>query len=188
MVAGWLDCTIRTMGNHLHDLMDKGYIEYDQLNKRYIIKNYHEKYQQVNNHMLFVLLQNMRPNTIKIYSYLLNKYIWKKSEGKVFYFSISSLLKDLGYVNIYNRLERESIKDILFFLNLMGFITISRVYKITNDVYIPYYSLDFATIDADELQHKHLSEIDPNLNLEQRVRIYELPEDVAVVDDDGLIE
>lgn len=44
MVAGWLDCTIRTMGNHLHDLMDKGYIEYDSLNKRYIIKNYHEKY------------------------------------------------------------------------------------------------------------------------------------------------
>ena len=188
MIASWLDCTVRTVGNHLRDLMDKGYINYDQTNKKYIIKNYHEKYQQVNNRTIFKLLQNMRPNTIKIYSYLLNKYIWKKSEGKTFYFSISSLLKDLGYVNVYNRLEREAIKDILFFLNLMGFITISRVYKIVNDTYIPYYSLDFATMNADELQHKHMSEIDPNLNLEQRVRICELPEDVIVVDDDGIIE
>mgnify|MGYP006972672316 CR=1 FL=1 len=43
-------------------------------------------------------------------------------------------------------------------------------------------------MDPEEFQPKHESEFDPNLNLEQRVRIYELPDGVAVVDDDGLIE
>lgn len=188
MVSNWLGCTVRTVENHLYDLINKGYIEYDHINKKYIIKNYHERYQKINNSTIFKLLQNMQPNTIKIYSYLLNKYLWKKSEEKTFYFSISSLLQALGYVNVYNRLEREHIKDILFFLNLLGAITISRVYKIVNDVCVPYYSLDFATMDPEEFQPKHESEFDPNLNLEQRVRIYELPDGVAVVDDDGLIE
>lgn len=44
MVSNWLGCTVRTVENHLYDLINKGYIEYDHINKKYIIKNYHERY------------------------------------------------------------------------------------------------------------------------------------------------
>ena len=71
--------TTRNCRNHLNSLIAKGIVIHDETHMRYIFPhNGFKKYQPVNNAMLYYLIITSNINVIKIYIYLLNKWLWKK--------------------------------------------------------------------------------------------------------------
>lgn len=183
-VAEWTQSTVRTVDNHLIKLIQKEYIAYDVDKKRYIIKDYLDRYQVLKNETLYFLLSTLRPNIVKIYAYLLNKYKWKQQTNEYYYFSINELLNLLGYKNVYNTLERKAMKEVIDALCMLGAIVVKRVYKIVNGFYAPYYALLEVRETKQSFRPTPYEKLDPQLQNTTAFRLEEINEPIIVINED----
>lgn len=138
--------TTRNARNHLNSLISKGIVIYDKERMRYIFPHCgFKKYQQVNNSMLYYLIITSNINVIKVYIYLLNKWLWKEKTNEPYYFTLKELREALGYSGTNNPGVDSALHTILFSIAKQGIIDASPTYLAINpnSPPSPVYQLDF---------------------------------------------
>ena len=94
-MAAMIGKTMRTVSNKIEKLIETGLLK--QENKQgqnvYVLTENSERYQLINYDILFYLLINRSAQSIRVYIYLLNKYLWKKN----YVFTLAELKEALGY-------------------------------------------------------------------------------------------
>ena len=138
--------TTRNARNHLNSLITKGIIKHDVEHMRYIFPhNGFKKYQQVNNSMLYYLIISSNMNIIKIYIYLLNKWLWKEKTKEPYYFTLKELREALGYSGSNNPGVDDALHTILFSVAKQGIIDATPTYLTINPNAppSPVYQLNF---------------------------------------------
>ena len=112
----------QTLNNHLAVLLEKKLIQEKEITsggEKYpsytFSYEYKEKYQLIENEMLWYIVSTRSKQAVKIYIYLLNKYMWKKKDNQEQYvFTNSELLGALGYsTNSSNQKAGEIVNNIL---------------------------------------------------------------------------
>lgn len=95
-MAAMIGKTARTVTNRLSKLVEKGLLREAVKDGQnvYILTESSERYQLINYDILFYLLINRSAQSIRVYVYLLNKYLWKKEN---YIFTLSELKDALGY-------------------------------------------------------------------------------------------
>ena len=92
--------TDRTARNKVDKMIQLGYItkSIDDKHKEYlIIKDKHSLWQVVKYDMLRYLVTTKSQSSVKIYAYLLNKFIYKQGSGEGWSFTLEELAQVLGY-------------------------------------------------------------------------------------------
>ena len=147
--------TLRNCRNHLNSLISKGIIIHDETYMRYIFPhNGFKKYQPVNNGMLYYLIITSNINVIKIYIYLLNKWLWKNKEHEPYYFTLKELREALGYSGSNNPGVDAALRTILFSIAKQGIIDATPTYLVINPntPVSPVYQLDFVAQNPKEFK------------------------------------
>lgn len=147
--------TLRNCRNHLNSLISKGIIIHDETHMRYIFPhNGFKKYQPVNNGMLYYLIITSNINVIKIYIYLLNKWLWKNKEHEPYYFTLKELREALGYSGSNNPGVDSALRTILFSIAKQGIIDATPTYLVINPntPVSPVYQLDFVAQNPKEFK------------------------------------
>lgn len=116
------DCSRRTIDRQIQMLIEAGFIIETTNGKEciYVVSTIGDKWQIIDFDMLEYLLNTRNNNVIKVYAYLLNKYLWKQENGTHYIFTIGELAEMLGYTtkqrdtnkmieNILESLLREGI-------------------------------------------------------------------------------
>lgn len=145
----------RNCRNHLNSLISKGIIKYDSEHMRYIFPhNGYLKYQPVNNAMLYYLIVTSNMNVIKIYTYLLNKWLWKNKTNEPYYFTLKELREALGYSGSDNAGVDSALRTILFSISKQGIIDATPTYLSINPntPVSPVYQLDFVAQNPKEFK------------------------------------
>ena len=98
-MAAMIGKTARTVTNRLSKLVEKGLLKEDTKDGSNIsiLTENSERYQLINYDILFYLLINRSAQSIRVYVYLLNKYLWKKETNENYIFTLSELKDALGY-------------------------------------------------------------------------------------------
>lgn len=138
--------TTRNCRNHLNSLIAKGIVIHDYEHMRYIFPhNGFKKYQPVNNAMLYYLIITSNMNVIKIYIYLLNKWLWKNKTHEPYYFTLKELREALGYSGSDNAGVDSALHTILFSISKQGIIDATPTYLNLNpnSPPSPVFQLDF---------------------------------------------
>ena len=146
----------RNCRNHLNSLIAKGIIIYDAERMRYIFPhNNFKKYQQVNNAMLYYLIITSNINVIKIYIYLLNKWLWKNQNKEPYYFTLKELREALGYSGGDNAGVDSALHTILFSISKQGIIDATPTYLSINPNTppSPVFQLDFVAQNPKEFKN-----------------------------------
>lgn len=146
----------RNCRNHLNSLISKDIIKYDAERMRYIFPhNGFKKYQQVNNSMLYYLIITSNINVIKIYIYLLNKWLWKQQTKEPYYFTLKELRETLGYSGSNNENVDSALHTILFSISKQGIIDATPTYLSLNPNTppSPVYQLDFVAQTPKEFKN-----------------------------------
>ena len=180
--------TVKTITKHLQDLREKGYIMYDNVRKRYLIKKefdseQQEYYQEIRCSIIYNLLEIKCPQTLKIFVYLYNKYLhWKTPYN----FTVSELMGVLHYKNLHDTGARESIKKVLAGLCEKGFLNLSRYFlESERGYYTPYFVIDYMTdLSNEKCPFKPMKKnvVEQQLKLVAGVRKNELPENAEIRD------
>lgn len=147
--------TTRNARNHLNSLIAKGIIKHDTERMRYIFPhNGFKKYQQVNNSMLYYLIISSNMNVIKIYIYLLNKWLWKNKTNEPYYFTLKELREALGYSGSNNPGVDDALHTILFSISKQGIIDATPTYLTINPNTppSPVFQLDFIAQNPKEFK------------------------------------
>lgn len=148
--------TTRNARNHLNSLLTKGIVRHDQEHMRYIFPhNGFKKYQPVNNAMLYYLIITSNMNVIKIYIYLLNKWLWKEKTHEPYYFTLTELREALGYSGSNNPGVDSALHTILFSIAKQGIIDATPTYLSINPNTppSPVYRLDFVAQSPKEFKN-----------------------------------
>lgn len=146
----------RNCRNHLNSLISKGIIKYDSEHMRYILPhNGYLKYQPVNNAMLYYLIVTSNMNVIKIYTYLLNKWLWKNKTNEPYYFTLKELREALGYSGSDNAGVDSALRTILFSISKQGIIDATPTYLSINPNTppSPVFQLDFVAQNPKEFKN-----------------------------------
>jgi len=105
-LARMLDCTTRTVTNNINKIVineknPNGLLRAGVKNEEavYFLIEGPGRYQFVNYDILWYLLQTRSKIAIKVYVYLLNKYLWKKQTGEHYIFTIEEIAEAMGYSN-----------------------------------------------------------------------------------------
>lgn len=147
--------TTRNCRNHLNSLISKGIIIHDYEHMRYIFPhNGFKKYQPVNNAMLYYLIITSNINVIKIYIYLLNKWLWKNKTNELYYFTLKELREAIGYSGSNNPGVDDALHTILFSISKQGIIDATPTYLTINpnSPPSPVYQLDFVAQNPKEFK------------------------------------
>lgn len=157
----------RGIKRHLDRLIEKGLIkektiyvgenkvEYECFTFPY---NHKDKYQIVNNEMLWYVVSTRNKQAVRIYIYLLNKYNWKSQSGDSYEFSNKELVEVLGYsTNGKNSLASSLVSNILESFKREGIIDYSEYYETRIDncgreIPTPKKSLNFVARTKSELK------------------------------------
>ena len=115
------DVTTQTLNNHLKKLLEAGLIQEEDIKSGDVAYpsytfsyEYKEKYQLVDNEMLWYIVTTRSQQAIKLYIYLLDKYNWKKSTGENYVFTNAELLEAIGYsTNSSNQKANSVVNNVL---------------------------------------------------------------------------
>jgi len=125
----------KTLKRHLDKLIEKGLIAEEQIDvggekySSYIFPyNYDEKYQIVENEMLWYIVSTRNRQAVKIYIQLLNWYLWKQETGDYFIFTNKDILTVLGY-SPDNKVASSVVSNILESLAREGVIKYEEYYE-----------------------------------------------------------
>ena len=148
----------KTVKRHLETLMDKGLIELDDIygnggkTQAYILKQSDfKRFQYIDKEMLNYIVQTRNSSAVKIYIYLLNKYLWKQDYA----FTKKELIRNaLGLTGEHN-CNYDRVNYILMSFAREGVIITEEYYEmITNEVYdtvpSPRLRLKFVAQKIDE--------------------------------------
>ena len=131
----------QSLNNHLNKLIDNGLIEKDVMKvgeedvEVYTFPyNKNGKYELVENEMLWYIVSTRNKQAVRVYVYLLSKYLWKQKTGDEFIFTNKDILKALGYSPDY-KLASSMITNILESFQREGVINYEEEYEahIMND-------------------------------------------------------
>ena len=78
--------------------------------------------------MLYYLIITSNMNVIKIYIYLLNKWLWKNKTHEPYYFTLKELREALGYSGSNNEGVDSALHTILFSISKQGIIDATPTY------------------------------------------------------------
>jgi len=161
------DLDSRGIKRHLDKLIEKGLVkektiyvgenktEYECYTFPY---NFNDRYQIVNNEMLWYVVSTRNKQAVRIYIYLLNKYKWKAQSGESYDFSNKELLEVLGYsTNGKNSIASSMITNILESFKREGVIDYCEYYeqRIDNagrEIPMPKKTLTFVASSKSELK------------------------------------
>lgn len=123
----------KTIDRHLSALMEKGLVAVDTVScgakevVSYIFPYDKDmNYQIVNNDMLKYVIHTRNQCAVRIYVYLLNKYLWKKD----YHFTLKELQVAIGYSpNTMTTSILEMLRDILESFKREGIIQYDEVYE-----------------------------------------------------------
>lgn len=92
-------CSRRTIDRQINSLIKAGMVEEVIEDKKYIysLPCVGNRYQIIDWNMLEYLLNTRNHNSIRLYLYLLNKYLWKENKKENYCFTIVELAKAIGY-------------------------------------------------------------------------------------------
>lgn len=115
------DVTTQTLNNHLKKLLEAGLIQEQDIKSNNEVYpsytfsyEYKEKYQLIDNEMLWYIVTTRSQQAIKLYIYLLDKYNWKKSTGENYVFTNAELLEAIGYsTNSSNQKANSVVNNVL---------------------------------------------------------------------------
>lgn len=109
-------------------------------------------FQLIPNTTLKFLVDTSNSNVIKIYAYLLNKYLWKEKTKEKYIFSNKELILLLGMKSSTNQRDYDMINNILTSLHNNGLIYYSEYYEKRGDKIIPRKKLISASYAHKEVQ------------------------------------
>lgn len=123
----------KTIDRHLATLIEKGLVAIDTVAcstgdaVSYVFPyNKNMKYQIVNNDMLKYVIHTRNQCAVRIYVYLLNKYLWKQD----YHFTLKELQVAIGYSeNTKTSSILEMLRDILESFKREGIIEFEEVYE-----------------------------------------------------------
>lgn len=159
------DISTQTLNRHLNKLIEDGLIQEANImsgNKSYpsYIFPYDckKRYQLIENEMLWYVVSTRNKQAVKIYIYLLNKYLWKKKTNETYIFTNKEIMEAIGYsTNSNNHLVSSMITNVLESFQREGVINFRIFYDevITNDSKIvptPRKELIFVASSKNELK------------------------------------
>lgn len=121
--------------NHLNKLIQKGLvaeknyvISGEKVSAYYFPYDKNGKYRITDSEMLFYLTTTRNQQVIRVYTYLLDVYLWKKEEDDYFVFTNKDILKKLGY-STNNKNASAAISNILESLSKEGIIKYEDYYE-----------------------------------------------------------
>ena len=94
-------------------------------------------------------------NVIKIYIYLLNKWLWKNKTNEPYYFTLKELREILGYSGSNNPGVDDALHTILFSISKQGIIDATPTYLSLNPNAppSPVFQLDFVAQNPKEFKN-----------------------------------
>ena len=116
-------CSRRTIDRQIKSLIQDGMVEEVVEDNKYIysLPYVGNRYQIIDWNMLEYLLNTRNHNSIRLYVYLLNKYLWKQDKEENYCFTIAELAEAIGYQSKQTSTNR-MIEDILNSFYLEGVI------------------------------------------------------------------
>lgn len=114
--------------------------KYERLVDVYVLKQDFKRFQYIKTDTLKYLVDTANINVIKVYTYLLNKFIYKKNSNEKYSFTKKELCKSIGYS--YRNDNISKINNILTCLKNNGLIEYSQSYYYNGKVPIPILILD----------------------------------------------
>lgn len=131
------DVTTQTLNNHLKKLLEAGLIQEQDIKSNNEVYpsytfsyEYKEKYQLIDNEMLWYIVTTRSQQAIKLYIYLLDKYKWKSKTGENYVFTNAELLGALGYsTQSSNKKANEIVNNILESFLREGVIKFENYYE-----------------------------------------------------------
>lgn len=129
VIAGVLECSVKTIERHLQKLIEAGLVKEDILAIEKTDKStgktttynyevyrfpydYDSNYEIIPQQMLRYLIDTRNSHAIRIYIYLLNKYKWKAQTQEQYKFTIRELKAALGYAETTKTIDT-TIRNIL---------------------------------------------------------------------------
>lgn len=107
LISEVASCSTRTVERAISSFENSGLIKV--VDGNIILTPSTNRYQLVEHAILKMIVDTGEHNIVRIYSYLLNKYLWKKSQSTEYLFTITELANAIGYnsfnSNIGNRIE-----------------------------------------------------------------------------------
>ena len=107
LISDVASCSTRTVERAISSFENSGLIKI--VDGNIILTPSTNRYQLVDHAILKMIVDTGEHNIVRIYSYLLNKYLWKKSQSTEYLFTITELANAIGYnsfnSNIGNRIE-----------------------------------------------------------------------------------
>lgn len=131
------EISTQQLNRHLAKLMEDGLIQEKDMKSggetypSYIFPyEYKEKYQLVENEMLWYIVSTRNAQAVKLYIYLLNKFNWKQKENDYYIFTNKELIGALGYsTNSANNLANTMINNVLESFSREGVIKFESFYE-----------------------------------------------------------
>lgn len=164
-IATLCDCTTRALRDHLKKLLSNNLVEETDILGEHgdTIPSYtfpydvKDKYQIVNNEMLWYVINTRNKQGVKVYSYLLNKFIWKRQTGEKYVFTNREIISALGYISIDYGIISSMITNLLKSFCREGVIQITKFHEIQpneygNPVPVPRMGLEFVAEEIKQLK------------------------------------
>ena len=136
----------KTLKRHLDKLIEKGLVVEEDLvingekYPSYVFPyNYDKKYQLIEKDMLWYIISTRNRQAVKIYTQLLNWYLWKKENDEFFIFTNKDIMKILGY-SADNKMASSMVSNILESLSREGVIRYENYFEdciSTNGIIVP---------------------------------------------------
>ena len=125
----------KTLKRHLDKLIEKGLVVEEELvingekYPSYVFPyDYDKKYQLVEKDMLWYIISTRNRQAVKIYTQLLNWYLWKKENDEFFIFTNKDIMKILGY-SADNKMASSMVSNILESLSREGVIRYENYFE-----------------------------------------------------------
>lgn len=130
------DLNAQSLKRHLNKLLEAGLIEETQLTCEnaevpvYTFPyNIDDRYQLVDWEMLWYVVSTRNKFAVKIYIYLLNKFLWKQQTNEYYVFTIQEILRAMGYGYNRNYVAESAVKNVLESFSREGVISFCDYYE-----------------------------------------------------------
>ena len=154
--------TQKTLTRHMKDLEEAGLIKQEIFDDQMVYRfpfDYNGKFKLVNKELLFYLTSTRSKNAVRTYTFLLNKFLYKKEQNDTFTFTNQDIMEALGYSKT-TKTASKSISMIIDDLNKRGIIKTVDFYEEiivgTKPIPTPKKRLLFVATTVDEMEKRYI--------------------------------
>lgn len=149
VLADLCDCSTRHISNKVNKLLAKGLVQQEiignQLCYTFPIET-KNPFRLIDKDVLEHLVYTRNPQCIRVYLYLLNKYLWKKGKNDNYIFTVQEIKEALGY-NENTHTANKMINAILISFSAEGLIKYTKVIEMKKEngriIPVQRYKLDY---------------------------------------------